>query len=360
MVRSIPLELAPEPRVRVRSAWAFLWAAHDWSIALESLRHTGLGLAEVMRADALVPRHLLIRALGDYVRASGDSAIGERAGKHVQPGDFDIVEFVVRGCESLRDAILAACRHAPLIDEVAELSLIEDADSATWRFGLARECISHRAAEDFALIGALTLLQFYVGEGGKPVEVHLAHGGPRELRALAGTGVRVRSGMEHSALVFDRHQLDQPMPRANAPVQEIFEQVAEDLWEQRTGLLRRRVGTVVADELRAGRLTMHAVARRLGASAPTLRRRLHHEGVTFRQVVNEVRRELAKQYLADSQRRIGEIARALGFANLGTFDRAFRRWYAVGPSEYRAGLLHAQNDLDGFSATRSGPDDERR
>lgn len=64
-------------------------------------------------------------------------------------------------------------------------------------------------------------------------------------------------------------------------------------------------------------------------------RRLHAEGISFKQLLDETRRELAAQYLQDSHRRIGEITYLLGFSEPSNFTRAFRRWTGLSPNEYR-------------------------
>lgn len=89
---------------------------------------------------------------------------------------------------------------------------------------------------------------------------------------------------------------------------------------------------------RAGPASPEEVCRRLKISNRTLRRRLQEEGSTFTDLLTEVRRELAHRYLEDPDRSITEVAFLLGFADASAFQRPFRRWYGVPPSEYRRTL----------------------
>jgi AraC-like DNA-binding protein len=77
------------------------------------------------------------------------------------------------------------------------------------------------------------------------------------------------------------------------------------------------------------------VAKRLGVSPRSLRRRLADEGTSFHTLVEDTRNALAQQYLTDPKLTVSEIAFLVGFSALSPFQRAFRRWTNLTPREYR-------------------------
>jgi AraC-like DNA-binding protein len=89
------------------------------------------------------------------------------------------------------------------------------------------------------------------------------------------------------------------------------------------------------------------VAKELGMSARTLQRRITEEKVTFRQLLNETRRELVRQYLADASNEIPEVAFLVGYDSVNSFYRAFRAWEGRTPAEWR--------DASRPSAVPAGP-----
>jgi AraC-like DNA-binding protein len=99
--------------------------------------------------------------------------------------------------------------------------------------------------------------------------------------------------------------------------------------------LAERVRLLTTQHLASGHVTMHWIAHSLGLSPPTLRRRLDAEQVTYSAIVDEVRRQLAERELG-GKRSVSEIAFYLGFSSVSAFGRAFRRWYGILPTEYRA------------------------
>ena len=92
---------------------------------------------------------------------------------------------------------------------------------------------------------------------------------------------------------------------------------------------------MIAEELCDGEPTLDRLARRLHMSARTLHRRLAEESTTFRQVVSEVRQELAERHLREGKLAIAEIAFLLGFSEASAFHRAFKRWTGLSPQKYR-------------------------
>ena len=101
--------------------------------------------------------------------------------------------------------------------------------------------------------------------------------------------------------------------------------------------LAARLAAVIADALARGdRPDREALARTLGMSGRTLARRLAAEGEQFSDVVDGVRRRLAERLIADPRLDVGEIADRVGFADPAAFGKAFRRWFGVSPSAFRA------------------------
>jgi AraC-like DNA-binding protein len=77
----------------------------------------------------------------------------------------------------------------------------------------------------------------------------------------------------------------------------------------------------------AGELSLHARA---------LRRRLEAEGTTYRNILAEVRRALAIEYLRNTRMTNEDIASRLGYSDAANFRHAFVRWTGRSPQSYRS------------------------
>ncbi len=124
-----------------------------------------------------------------------------------------------------------------------------------------------------------------------------------------------------------------PSLRTNPSVQAALEQVAEAMLGEVA--FSERVRLAVTQSLRGGDPRIEAIARLLGLTPRTLQRRLREEGLRYQVIADEARGAFAQQQLADPACSIEELAGALGYADAGSFGRAFRRWYGCSPAEYR-------------------------
>jgi AraC-like DNA-binding protein len=66
-----------------------------------------------------------------------------------------------------------------------------------------------------------------------------------------------------------------------------------------------------------------------------LHRKLQKEGTSFKGLLTEVRKELAKQYIQDRSKTLTEISYLLGFSEASSFSRAYKGWTGHAPSEAR-------------------------
>ena len=188
----------------------------------------------------------------------------------------------------------------------------------------------------------MATLRFLFGPGFAPAEVWFEHAAPpdvAEMRALIG--ITPSYSRPYNTIAIDRALLDHPVPNHDPALLSILERHALELLAQRSdpSSLGARVRGVLADRLRDGAPSMDEVARSLGTSASTMRRRLSEEGTTFADELDAVRRALAERYLLDPQLSVSAIAFLLGFSEASAFTRAFRRWHRTTPKAYRRAHL---------------------
>lgn len=86
----------------------------------------------------------------------------------------------------------------------------------------------------------------------------------------------------------------------------------------------------------SGPLSVDRVARHLGTSSRSLQRRLCERQLTFRSVAEEIRFDLARILLLQSDMAVQDIATRLGYRTPSSFSRAFTRWTGCSPRAFRA------------------------
>ena len=138
-------------------------------------------------------------------------------------------------------------------------------------------------------------------------------------------------------LVYRSSDLDRPFTTHNPELLKVVGAQLETEVQARNA--SSDVGEQVEQRLRhslAGRRpTLQHVAKDLHLSVRTLQRRLGDAGITFQQLVEETRRELAHHYLKQSAVELNETAYLLGYEDANSFFRAFHVWEGTSPGEWR-------------------------
>ena len=67
-----------------------------------------------------------------------------------------------------------------------------------------------------------------------------------------------------------------------------------------------------------------------------LQRKLREQGLSFTQLLDQIRQDLALQHLGQQNLNISELAPLLGYSETSAFSRAFRRWFGVSPRQWRS------------------------
>ncbi len=96
-----------------------------------------------------------------------------------------------------------------------------------------------------------------------------------------------------------------------------------------------RIEKIIFEHLPSGDANLETVANRLHMSTRTLQRHLRLAGTTFQQIHEQTRKKLAKAYVLDRKMNLSEIAFLLGFSEVNTFSRSFKRWTGKSPQQFR-------------------------
>jgi AraC-like DNA-binding protein len=97
--------------------------------------------------------------------------------------------------------------------------------------------------------------------------------------------------------------------------------------------------------LQDGVPSLCAIARRMGVSERTLRRRLKSGGTSYNTILREMRAAVAKNVLLDRMVTVDRIATQLGYSETANFRHAFKRWTGHSPQSYRSAVSLEQGEV---------------
>jgi AraC-like DNA-binding protein len=326
-------------RVAARLLLPFVTAADQLGLRVDAgLASVGLTRADLENPELRVSHFAADRLIRNSLRAYPD--FGLIAAEHLLPVHLDIVEYAARSQPTLRGALEHAIRYYALLHDGFEANLTLDDQNATVRFGFGSLQLVEAAYEFVLAVHHLSTRRMTGKPDLSPSAVHFKHPRPENIaRHEHLFRAQLSFGQPQYALIYPRSFMDLPLIAADSGLAQLLERHASEALQRlgRSALLRERVREFVRQDL-TGKLTAEHMAKRLGMSPRTLHRRLVDEGITYRALVDDVRREMALHCLRDPQLSIGEVGYLLGFTTSAAFHRAFRRWTGTTATQYRTTL----------------------
>jgi AraC-like DNA-binding protein len=248
--------------------------------------------------------------------------------------------YATVSCARVGDGCRAIARYYALLADATELALTVHGERACLSYTLTDATIWPRRQDAECMVRVLfDWLRVALGRAWAPLEVWFEHARPsgaRELERIFEAPLRFEQ--PRNALWFSRELLQRPLAQPHGELAQLLEPYLEQLLERKARAtdLGQRVVDVVKGAL--GSHSLAKVARQQGMGARTLQRRLRASGVSYQEMLDRARHQSSLALLADRSLSIGQVADRLGYADVTTFNRAFRRWTGRAPSHYRREL----------------------
>ncbi len=271
-------------------------------------------------------------------RLTNDLDLGLHVAEGIRPGAYGALGYALRTSENLGMSLQRLCRYHRVLHDAAEVQLAVRGDRAILSHRLSFPGGVPRAVSEYIVAGWLITSRQATGVHWIPIEARFPHSTPEdtsEHRRLFGCALKFEH--DRSELAFTRDLLNMPFLNADPNLQAILEAQVLSMFQKlpKGEAVTDAVRRLLAGELCNGEPNLDEIAPRLHMSARTLHRRLEEERTSFRQVLAEVRREIAARHLSERRLAIGEIAFLLGFSEPSAFHRAFKRWTGHAPLAYR-------------------------
>jgi AraC-like DNA-binding protein len=314
------------------------------------LEQKGLRLAEIVRQAGLpsgffgqekifVSTEEFFALWRAIAAVSDDPEIGLTLGvEGACTQQYDPTAIAALCSQSFRDAVERMARYKQLTcpEEIQiRTGRSETSVSFIWLHGRDDE---PGVLVDLCLSWILAIGRRGTGEELTALRLELTRKAAHRERLEAHYGCRVQFRAERNAIVFRNADLERAFVTRNADLLAMVGPQLDRELEDRVGgaALGERVSSAVKRALAGRRPSLSDVARDLGTSARTLQRRLAESGLTFQQLVEDARREMARHYLAQPAMELIETAYLLGFEDSNSFFRAFHQWEGTSPGEWRS------------------------
>jgi AraC-like DNA-binding protein len=309
-------------------------------VALEPLlRQANLTLPQVEDTNARIKVRDQVTLLDLAAAALEDDLFGFRLALDPDLRRIGLLYYVLASSETMLDAYRRAARYTSIVNDGIVQTNIEGAHfGMSLRYlGVSRHRDRHQA--EFWMAALVRISRQLSGLRLFPSRVRFAHHRnttPVEFAELFGDSLEF--GAPADEILFAATVAQLPVVTADAYLNTILLTYCEEaLAARRRGgaSFRSSVENAVVPLLPHGKARADEVARRLGTSGRTFARRLSSEGLTFSELLDSLRHDLARRYLAEGELSVSQIAWLLGYQEVGAFSRAFKRWSGETPREMR-------------------------
>lgn len=307
----------------------------DWRQSLEEVK---IDPDLAIDTDAVVPLSAAFDLLENAARRSNNEAFGLQFGESLPVNITGALAYITLNAPDLRTYCKDSVRFLGLV-AYGYTARFEETDPLSH---VIYEIPHHLGTRiqflDMVFAASARRLRHVAQDPDLPIHFDVERPAPRkisEFHRVLGRNVRFDHNVNRVGV--STGLLSKPLPGADPVLYRIVRGHAEEKIDKRekTRSLVYCVTDYITDALKHGDATLPEAAESLGMSARALQRELEKANTTFRDLVEETRKSLARHFLYDTSLPITEIAFMLGFSELSAFSRAARGWFGVSPRELR-------------------------
>ncbi|SDZ56095.1 AraC family transcriptional regulator ligand-binding domain-containing protein [Pseudomonas sp. NFIX28] len=261
--------------------------------------------------------------------AERDPAIGLHLFAEFTPQDLHVLAYICMYCPDVRGAMQCWADYAALASDMDSLRLVDDGELLGVELRLDAPAGLTRYVVEHYCVMALTQLRHSTGQPLQPVRACFSHPRPAyHAQYRQWFGDHLEFDCSRNCLYYDQATLRLPLLTRHAGMAQLLRSELDRRVAQRLQLSgwTGKVAASMRDSLARGVVpSLENQAEALYQSPRTLRRRLEEQGMTFRQLLDQVRAELEQQleFLGESR---AQMASQLGYGDLAAYLHARKRW----------------------------------
>ncbi len=313
-------------------------------------RKAGIELRPILEKAGLTEQHIkdrdsriLVRSQIDFLNLIADAVRDRLLGFHLAESidlrELGLLYYVAASSETLGDVLQRVARFGSITNEGLSLQYRAAADIKIefGYVGVARHLDRHQI--EFSMTLLMRLCRKLVGRRLVPSRLRFTHhrgDEGSEVAAFFGAKCDFAAGVDE--LTLTRETKDMVVVSSDPYLNNLLVATFEEALSRRRASrssFQSAVENAIVPLLPHGKARAPDVALRLGVSQRTSARRLSLEGLTFSEVLDSLRCDLARRYLADEKLSISRIAWLLGFQEVSSFTNAFKRWTGTTPRQAR-------------------------
>ena len=307
------------------------------------LRLTGLEESHLKNSELNVPFEQAQDVWKHAVALTDDALLGLHIGQDTTPSIIGLTGHLMQASPDLKTAFQQVCSFNEVFTDMFQYDLkelkgeimLEYKPAALW-VKLFPETASQ--AVDQAMSGTLNVFKLLSGKKIHPKKIELGERTKKHRTEYSRIlGAPVKFNCDGNRLFFTADQLSAAVISYDKKLFTIFNnlllQQKGDLRKQQTAA--QRVNQLLQEVYQFKAPTLEAMAEQMNLIPRTLQRKLDEEGTSYRSLVLNMRNELSKKLLKVNDSKVKMIAGMLGYSDVSSFRRAFKKWTNKSPKDFK-------------------------
>ena len=267
-----------------------------------------------------------------------DPILGLRSGLNIRVATFVETGSIFSCCETISDAVQMYCRYQSLTENVGDCQISQEGDEVymRWHAKFDDDYVLRHLTEHFFGVYVSTIRWLGWVHGESIGAVYFKHKNTLNTDVYEGVlNCPVYFEADYNQIKFVPEAIHKPLPTHNpvklAAICSRLDKILIGTKPQSDFISQTRAAIRLA--LNDHHLSFAAIAKIMNLTERQLRTRLKQEKILFRELTDEVRKTMF-QRLSAHKKPLTDIAQALGYNDQSAFNRAFKRWYNIRPSDF--------------------------
>lgn len=305
------------------------------------MRAAAITAQELEDPDARIAASTVVRLWKVVIEHLDQPGLGVQMGRTVTAKTLGLVGYAMYHSTNLHDAVQCLARYQRIISEAVRYDIVGDGSSTCMTYTAHPALSALRHPIEGALAALLNVTRELTGRDIVPQRLTLPF--PRdesEEEFRRSFGIRPQFESHAAAVLFTDEQMRLPIEAADPTLHGYLTDLAETTLQALHTVdhdFEAQVRETLLRMMPLGKPDLWGTAAEMGMSARTLQRRLHQEGSSFSKVLDDFKRGLSADLLANKKLAVADVAFLLGYSEPSAFRRAFRRWHKTSPGDYKAG-----------------------
>ena len=290
------------------------------------------------RPDTISP-DCINKLLISCAKISGNQNFGLSMNKMVDISMYGLLGYILLQNNTVKGFINNLALYYPLFYSGAYFKIITKKETIIIQYAteqLAKICSRHDS--EWSLGFVVAHLKSRLGDIARPISVSFTHQIPDDLSEIESLfGQNLQFSQSKNQIIYKISFLNKKISNQDPWMLNILRQQADKMLQEynNDNSLEYEVRILLLEHFEYGQTNASDIAKKLGLSLSTFKRRLSQEKCKFSNIKFSVRNQLAKNMLTGSKTSIFNVGKKIGFADQSSFTRFFIRYNQISPLEYR-------------------------